>query len=149
MKVDHITNNGLEAKHTFEEGFNCSQAVFSVFAKDLGLDKIAALKLTTGFAGGIAYRGETCGAVMSAFLMLSLKYGSGIAKDEVAKTRVYQKMASFEEKFLEKYGSIKCKEIVNVEMSDPEARSIAAQNGVFAGTCPHLIQFTAETLSEL
>ena len=37
----------------FGEGLNCSQAVFSGFARELGLDPAVAAKLATGLGGGM------------------------------------------------------------------------------------------------
>jgi hypothetical protein len=33
--------------------FNCAQTVFSLFAKDLGLDKTTAIRIACGFGGGM------------------------------------------------------------------------------------------------
>lgn len=55
-------NRKEEAVQLFEGGFNCSQAVFSVFSNELSIDKEIALKIATGFGGG-ARNGELCGAV--------------------------------------------------------------------------------------
>ena len=49
------------AMHT--DGSSCSQAVFGVFAADLGLDTATAHKLSTGFGGGIGRMGLTCGVI--------------------------------------------------------------------------------------
>ena len=37
-----------------KEGFNCSQAVFSAFAPELGLDRETALRVAAAFGGGMA-----------------------------------------------------------------------------------------------
>ena len=59
----------------FHEGFSCSQAIFSAFAEKFGLELDTALKISQPFGGGIAQRGETCGAVAGAFLTIGLKFG--------------------------------------------------------------------------
>jgi C_GCAxxG_C_C family probable redox protein len=50
----------------FSQSYNCSQAVFSAFAAQYGLDKKTALKLASPFGGGMGLRGEICGAVSGA-----------------------------------------------------------------------------------
>ena len=57
----------------FAEGFNCSQAVFSSYAE--GIDEATALKIASGFGGGMGRMAETCGAVTGAMMVLGLKFG--------------------------------------------------------------------------
>ena len=54
------------AAQCFNETFNCAQAVFSAFARELGLDREMALKTAAAFGGGMAGTGATCGAVTGA-----------------------------------------------------------------------------------
>ena len=37
----------------FMRGYNCSQAVFAAFSKEVGLPRQMALQLASGFGGGI------------------------------------------------------------------------------------------------
>ena len=78
-----------QAVEKFEKGFNCSQAVLSTYSEQFGLDENAALKIATGFGGGMHING-TCGAVTGAFMVLGLKYGNSKA-DEIEK-KVSQKI---------------------------------------------------------
>jgi C_GCAxxG_C_C family probable redox protein len=48
-----------------------------------------ALKIASGFGGGMGRLAETCGAVTGAFMVLGLKYGSA-ASDREAKEAVSQ-----------------------------------------------------------
>ncbi len=56
----------------FAEGYNCSQAVLSAYAEQLGVDGETALKIAAGFGGGLGRMAETCGAVTGAFMVLGL-----------------------------------------------------------------------------
>ncbi len=42
-----------KAEACFQKGFNCAQAVFFVFASELGLEEEMALKVAAGFGGGL------------------------------------------------------------------------------------------------
>ena len=68
----------------FSNGFNCSQAVLSVFAEDLALSEETAVSIASGFGGG-ARNGQLCGAVTGAVMALGLKYYS--TRQEPAKTQ--------------------------------------------------------------
>ena len=54
--------------------FNCAQTVFCIFADDLGLDEKTALKIASGFGGGMACA-ETCGAVTGSYMVIGMKHG--------------------------------------------------------------------------
>ena len=79
-----------EAVKRFKKGFNCSQAVFSSYSEQFGLDGDVACKVATGFGGGMRMAG-TCGAVTGAFMVLGLKYGNSPEKDKKAKENTYKK----------------------------------------------------------
>lgn len=48
-------NKKEKALEVFSSNFNCSQAVFSVFAEEYGLDKEIYLKIATSFGGEWVY----------------------------------------------------------------------------------------------
>ena len=60
-----------EVLENFYRGIDCSQAVLYEFAKDLGLDKKIALKISSAFGGGM-WRGETCGCVTGALMAIGV-----------------------------------------------------------------------------
>ena len=62
-KSSHVGRSD-KAVAIFKEGINCSQAVISSFAEDFGIDKNTALKLASGFGGGMGRTGHRCGAVL-------------------------------------------------------------------------------------
>ena len=78
-----------EAVACFKSDFSCSQAVFSVYAEQLGLDKQVALKISCAFGGGMARMAETCGAVTGALMVIGLKHGKARPDDNDARDRTY------------------------------------------------------------
>ena len=56
------------------EKFNCSQAVLGAYADDYGLTVAQAMKVAACFSGGVR-KGEVCGAVSGAIMVIGLKYG--------------------------------------------------------------------------
>lgn len=105
-----------EALNIFNNGFNCSQAVLSVFCEDLGLDKNIALKISTGFGGGLR-KGEVCGAVSGAIMSLGLKSGHFIEGDTESKSKSYALTKEFIRRFEEKNESIICKNLLGYDLS--------------------------------
>lgn len=41
------------AKQLYERGYTCSQAVFSAYVKEIGIDEETAYRIMEGFGGGI------------------------------------------------------------------------------------------------
>ena len=64
-------NNIQNAVDKFQAGFNCSQAILEAYGPDCGLSPIDCLKVSSGFGGGMR-RGEVCGAVTGALMVLGL-----------------------------------------------------------------------------
>lgn len=124
--------------------FNCAQTVFSLYAKDLGIDEKTALKIASGFGGGMACA-ETCGAVTGAYMVIGMKHGHTTPDpDEKAQTKL--KIQRFNEKFREAHGSLICKELTGYDISTPEGAFEASEEGVFKTICPGLIKTACRIL---
>jgi len=107
-----MNTKGEEAKNCFECGYNCSQAVFCTFCKELGIDKETALKIASSFGGGMGRMREVCGAVTGMFMAAGLKYGYTLPEDPSEKTEHYKKNQNLAERFKERNGSIICRELL-------------------------------------
>jgi len=141
-------NKVENAVEQFDKGFNCSQAVLSSYCEQFGLDEKTALKIATGFGGGMHIDG-TCGAVTGAFMVLGLKYGNTSAEDQVTKENVYVKVIKFSKRFNDEHGSTQCHELLGCDISTREGLEIARQKGVFSVICPKLVKHAAEILEEM
>ena len=51
-----MTTKPDQAVATFNNGFNCAQAVFSTYAEEFGIDRTIALKISCGFGAGMGRR---------------------------------------------------------------------------------------------
>lgn len=111
-----------KAKDLFEQGYNCSQAVFGAFAEDLGIDFDVALKLSSSFGGGMGRMREVCGAVSGMLMVAGIKYGYTSPSDDISKADHYRLVQELANKFKEKNGSIICRELLNlrVKTDSPE-----------------------------
>ena len=138
-----------EAVNIFKEGSNCSQAVISVYAEELGLSRKMALKIALGFGGGMGRMAQTCGAVTGAFMVLGLKYGNADANDKETKERVYGLVREFSRRFENHNSSIICRELLGCDISKPEGVAAAKENGLFTSVCPQMVREAAEILDEM
>lgn len=98
-----MTKEELAIKY-FNNGCNCSQAVFLAFAEDFGIDEKTAKSITVGLGGGVGRMREVCGAVSGAAMVLGMKFG----EDGTDKGAAYEKIQEFAERFKKESGSIIC-----------------------------------------
>lgn len=122
----------------FPLNYNCAQTVFSLFAPDLGIDEETALKIASGFGGGMACA-ETCGAVTGSYMIIGMKHGHSVP-DPDKKANTKRMIQRFNELFREKHGSLICKQLTGYDISTPEGSSAAAEAGVFQNQCPNFIK---------
>jgi C_GCAxxG_C_C family probable redox protein len=126
--------------------FNCAQTVFSLFASDLGIDEKTALKISSGFGGGMACA-ETCGAVTGAYMVIGMKHGHATSNpDEKARTKML--VRQFNEKFKQVHGSLICKQLTGFDISTPEGSTAASEAGVFQSKCPVFIKTACNILED-
>lgn len=81
--------NSEIAEMTLKRGHNCCQSVLSTYGPLFNLDNEICLKMATGFAPGISYKGKTCRVILASYLVIGLLKGSGIANDELSKELTY------------------------------------------------------------
>jgi len=126
--------------------FNCAQTVISLFAEDLGLDEKTALKISSGFGGGMACA-ETCGALTGSYMVIGMKHGHH-SSDHDAKARTKKAIQRFNEKFKEKHGSLICKKLTGYDISTPEGGAAAYEEGVFQTKCPVFLKTACNILED-
>ncbi len=145
-----MTSKPTLALATFANNYNCSQAVFSVFAPDFGISKDLSLRLATPLGAGIARRQETCGAVTGALLALGLKYGKGENGTDEDKKIAYAVSQDFMKDFEAKFGSILCLHLLdNNCMNTQEGSEAIAREDMFNTRCPKYVKFAVEKVEEL
>jgi C_GCAxxG_C_C family probable redox protein len=139
------------ARQYHERGFNCAQSVLTPFAQDFGLSEEAALRISTGFGSGMGRLCEVCGALTGAFMAIGLKYGR--AETDGTKygpktENTYRLVAELSARFQERNHSIYCEELVGYDLSIPEEREKARQEGVFSTVCGKCIDDASQLLEQ-
>ena len=133
----------------FSKGYNCAQSVFVAFCEENGLEKDLALRLASGFGGGLRC-GEVCGAVTGAVMAIGLKYGFFVEKDFDQKNFCYDKTYSFIEEFKKLNSSIICRDLLGVDIHCPtDFRKPEAQELFKKTVCPKLVASAVRILDEM
>lgn len=104
----------IKAMELFKEGYNCSQAVFSAFCEQTGMDFEASLKISSSFGGGMGRLREVCGAVSGMFLVAGMLHGYTDPKDLTGKALHYRLIQNMAERFKKENNSIICRELLGM-----------------------------------
>jgi C_GCAxxG_C_C family probable redox protein len=137
-----------EAVAYFKDGFSCSQAIVAAYGPSVGLDRDTALKIASGFGGGMGRLAETCGAVTGAFMVLGLTFGSA-ASDREAKEAVYTRVREFAERFKARHGSLLCRDLLGCDLNTPEGLALAQEKKLSSTVCPPYVETAAKILEEM
>ena len=132
----------------YGRNFNCTQGVFTTYAIEHGLDEKLALKLATNFGGG-ARKGEMCGAVSGALMVLGLLYGHSESDDFDTKAKAYAMSEEYMNRFIKKNGSAVCRELLGYDLSRPDEKAIIIEKNLFRTVCPDMIRSAVEILDEM
>jgi len=127
-------------------GCNCAQAVLCAFAGELGLEEQSALRIATGFGGGMGRTGSTCGAVTGAYMVLGLARGMRDPEEKNRKDATYTLVREFAERFQKKQGAVGCRELLGVDVSTVEGLKLAHERDLFSTRCNELIRDAVNVL---
>jgi C_GCAxxG_C_C family probable redox protein len=116
------------ARKNFSRGFNCAECVLEAVLEtvDTGLPRDA-LKLATGFGGGVGLFGDTCGAITGAVLAVGAVHGrhqlpqnedrkaatAEAARQLYGRPGLYRIFNQIPNRMQEKYGHTLCREITS------------------------------------
>lgn len=136
------------AVERFQSGYNCSQAVFSVFAEEYGVSPGDARAISRGFGGGIGQSGAVCGAVTGAVMALGIATERRTDNRE-AKRVVYGNVREFLRRFEEQCGTVVCRDLIGVDLSTPEGSVAARERGLFSSVCPVFVREAVDIVHEI
>jgi C_GCAxxG_C_C family probable redox protein len=138
------------AVESFLSGYNCAQSVFRVFASRYGLEEKIALRLATGLGGGIARRGDICGAASGGVLALGLAQGRGLGDDKSVAAACYEKTRLFLAQFEKRNGAVSCRALLGgCDLMTPEGQARYRAEDMQHKTCVHCVKSAVELVSDL
>ncbi len=137
-----------KAVEYYFHNFNCTQGVFTTYAIEHGIDEKLALRLATNFGGG-ARKGEMCGAVSGALMVLGLLYGHSESDDLETKANSYKMAEEYMNRFIDKNGTVVCRELLGYDLSKPAEHEEIMKKNLFRTFCPEMIRSAVSILDEL
>ena len=142
-------NKTAEAQQLFAKGSNCAQSILYPFGRQFFRDDVSAFRLASAFGGGIASRGEICGAVSGSLMVIGLHFGYSPVDEVWAKAEVRQISGEFLQAFEHRFGDLHCSKLLQHDLSTAEGREGAKCSGAFQSVCPALIEGAAMILEEI
>jgi C_GCAxxG_C_C family probable redox protein len=144
-----IGKHSAEAVAAFGRGYNCSMAIFSAYAPDLGLDAETAASIASPFGAGIAGTDDICGAVSGALMVIGLSQRKEDIRDAASREMVYALAQKFIAEFTARNGSVMCTDLVGYDLSQEDQYQEAREQKVFATRCPKLVRDAGEILERI
>ena len=149
-----MDNNELEKRTEqaltyFNDGYNCSQAVFMAYSDLYDMDKELAAKISSSFGGGMGRLREVCGAVTGMFMVLGLHYPAIDVKNKAAKTTNYAAVQRTAAEFKQEMGSFICADLLNIKRA-PENPTPSERNVKYHALrpCDRCVAMAAEILGK-
>ncbi len=140
---------GERAYELFKQGYNCAQAVFGAFAEELGIDFDTAVRLSSGFGGGIGRMREVCGTFTGLTMAADMLYGYADPSDTETKKALYEKIRELADKFRADNGSIICRELLGLQQAESSAAPEKRTEEYYQKRpCAELCRYAAELLEQ-
>jgi C_GCAxxG_C_C family probable redox protein len=131
-------------------GYSCSESILAAYCGAYGLDRDTAIRLASGFGGGMGLMGEVCGAVSASFMALGLHFGESDLSKADARGKTYEAVGEFANSFEERHGSILCREIMSRQgVSVPQEWGKAREMGILRSLCPRIVEDCADILEQM
>jgi C_GCAxxG_C_C family probable redox protein len=97
-----------EKAHNYDRYSGCSQSVILALQEELDIGDLESFKAATVLSGGVARRGETCGALLGGLMALGLVVGREDIQDtpryHKALEVAYEIADAFQKRLTEEYG---------------------------------------------
>ena len=134
-----------KAVNHFSQKLHCSQSVLASFADECGITEEQAIKLGSCFGTGMR-KGEVCGAVTGALMVLGLLYGQKKAGDTDGRQRANKVDDLMMNRFKEKCGSYLCNDLLGCDVRTMKGVQYCLDNKLFTEFCPKMVAAAVEVV---
>ncbi len=131
-----------------ESGCSCSQSVFGAFGPRFGLDEETAIRIPSGFGGGMRM-GDTCGALTGAFMALGLALAGDASRTADGRQAVSDAVIECARRFREGHGVLACRDLLGCDIHTPDGKQLAKDLNLFETTCRGFVRDAAAIVESL
>jgi len=132
-----------------EKGFLCSEAVLLALSETQNITSEIIPRIATGFGAGISRHGEVCGALSGAVMGLGLRFGRSQVSETPQDSSPYQFGQTMVNLFVEHFGNIRCRDILDLDISSDEGRKKYRVQRLWESKCRELIRTATELAYDL
>ena len=120
MSDNELIKEAANLAYEYQKKYHgCSQCVIKALDDSLGLGGGPVFKAVTALAGGIAMKGELCGALIGGIVAIGLAFGRERLEESWSSrgyTEAHYYAAELCDKFKEELGSIKCRDLLKARL---------------------------------
>ena len=135
------------AHEIHKKGFNCCESVVAAFSDRTGLSEQESYNIGGGFGSG-AGTGEPCGAVVGAVMALGLLTPVDERVPLGSKKRSMTLAQELQKRFREKFGALRCAELLPKKFTPDDTTPAAMELGLTAH-CPIMVVTAVEIVEEM
>lgn len=133
----------------FKSGQNCAESVLSTYTDLFDFDKDYILSLASGFGAGMGRLQETCGAVTGSFMTFGLYNGTKFNDNSDRKEATNQMIQEFSKEFTSKFGTLKCKNLINCDLTTVEGQADYVKRNLNEDVCQKCISSAVKMTNQL
>jgi C_GCAxxG_C_C family probable redox protein len=129
----------------FQGGYNCTQSVLLALYEHLepGAKNGLVPKIAAGFGGGIGRCGSVCGALSGSIMAVGIKDAPNEPGME-KRAKAYADAKTLYNQFKQQNGTVFCRDLIKLDLSNPEDAAKARADGTFRKICDQVIRATIE-----
>ena len=128
------------ALQQFRAGYNCAQSVVTAFAAELGVKQATAIRIASGFGGGMGRQQLTCGALSGAYMVIGYLHGKHAPDDDMANDKAIQLIQKFTSDFKNRFGHSDCFSLIGIDLNTEEGRKKAEEENILTLKCEKFIE---------
>jgi C_GCAxxG_C_C family probable redox protein len=143
-------NIGDKAVKLFASGFNCSESVLLALSRELNEPTEHIIPcIATGFGGGIARTGSTCGALSGAIMTIGLIVGRNKSNELEKKEIVYEMAFKMITDFEREFGTSLCKNLIKCDLRTPKGHEKVRSQKIKETVCTKFVEWSANYVTRL
>lgn len=136
------------ALQKFNAGYNCAQSVLFECSQSIGMDSNTAVKIATGFGGGMGRMQEVCGAVTGGIIAINYKFGRNENQEKPAQEKAYGLVRRLMTEFQKENGSCICRELLKTDLNTEEGRK-KMKEGKLDAICQNCVCSAARIMEKI
>lgn len=137
------------ALELFHAHYNCAQSVYAASANGNGMSEQQRLAVSAAFGGGMARRGEVCGALTGALMALGEKRGVNECDPTSFRATLYKDSEDLMDRFRDFAGAIHCRALTGCRLNTEEGQKKFKENNIHATVCDKLVAFAAGEIEKM